>query len=77
MLALPSVAAACSLLRVEAAKGADLIVYFTRFKNEDNTEGKYKKCRLVKQRRDDTKSFFVTPFRQDANVIVHEDDWPR
>lgn len=73
----PSLASAepCSLL--SRAKGSvDLIVYFTKFPAEDETGGKYKKCRLVSKPGPGTKTFRVTPFRRDANVVVHRSNWP-
>lgn len=65
---------ACELTKVAAAKDAKLKVYFTRFPKEDKTGGKYKKCRIVKK---GGTPFFVTPFRQDATVVVHRSNWPR
>lgn len=76
-LAAPSLASACSLFAVPSAAEAELKVYFTRFESEDNTGGKYRKCRILKKREKDSKTFFVTPFRQDANVVVVRENWPR
>ena len=67
-------ALACKLTKVADAKSAELKVYFTRFPKEDTTGGKYKACKIV---RDGGTPFFVTPFRQDATVVVHPDNWPR
>lgn len=64
----------CELTKVGSAKDAKLKVYFTRFPKEDTTDGKYKKCRIVKK---GGTPFFITPFRQDANVVVHRSNWPR
>ncbi len=71
-----SEAAACTLYPVELVKDAKLIVYFTRFKKEDATDGRYKDCTIVRTPQEDTLSFFVTSFRQDANTVVHKDNWP-
>ena len=67
----------CTLYRVESSQNAELLVYFTRFAKEDNTAGQYKKCRVVKKKEPTSKTFFVTPFRRDANVVVLEQNWPR
>ena len=74
LIAVSSPAFACKLTKVAAAKEAELKVYFTRFPKEDTTGGKYKSCKLVK---DGGTRFFVTPFRQDANIVVHTDNWPK
>ena len=74
LMAASGTAFACKLTKVSAAKDAELKVYFTRFPKEDTTGGKYKACKLV---REGGKTFFVTPFRQDANVVVHVDNWPK
>jgi hypothetical protein len=74
LVSVSSTALACKLTKVAAAKDAELKVYFTRFPKEDTTGGKYKACKLVKQ---GGTRFFVTPFRQDANVVVHTDNWPK
>lgn len=68
-------AAPCTLMSVTQGK-AELIVYFTKFVAEDKTEGRYKKCRIVKKPIEGTQTFRVTPFRQDANVVVHKSNWP-
>lgn len=67
---------ACTLLSVKKAEEAKHKVYFTKFTKEDNTGGKYKKCRIVTKAEAGTETFFVTPFRQDATVVVHKDNWP-
>jgi hypothetical protein len=67
-------ALACKLTKVDDVKKAELKVYFTRFPKEDTTNGKYKTCKIV---RDGGTAFFVTPFRQDATVVVHPDNWPK
>jgi hypothetical protein len=79
LLALPDVAAAagCTLLEQPRAEGAKLKVFFTRFAREDTSGGKFKECRLVTRAEAETLRFFVTPFRQDADVVVHADNWPR
>ena len=69
-------AAACTLYRVLAAEQAELRVYFTRFEKEDTTGGKYKDCNIVATPEDDTITYWVTRFRQDANVVVHPSNWP-
>jgi outer membrane lipoprotein-sorting protein len=73
----PVAADACTLMRTTEAKNAELRVYFTKFAKEDKTGGKYKSCRIVRQKESETKMFYVTPFRQDANVVVHRSNWPR
>jgi hypothetical protein len=79
LLAVPDAAAAagCTLLEHPRAEGAKLKVFFTRFAREDTSAGKFKQCRLVTQAEAETVRFFVTPFRQDADVVVHTDNWPR
>lgn len=74
LLLSPALAAACTLMQV--TRGGDLVVYFTKFVEEDKTGGRYKKCKIVTKRRADTKTFRVTPFRQDATVVVHRSNWP-
>jgi len=66
----------CTLLAVTKPEEAQHKVYFTKFLKEDNTGGKYKKCRIVTTREPGTETFFVTPFRQDATIVVHKDNWP-
>jgi hypothetical protein len=73
-VALPAVA--CTLYRVMSAEQAELRVYFTRFEKEDTTGGKYRDCDIVATPRDDTITYWVTRFRQDANVVVHPTNWP-
>jgi hypothetical protein len=74
-LALASAPAiACKLSKSNDPKTAQMKVYFTRFPKEDTSAGKYKACRLVKE---GGTTFFVTPFRQDATVVVHPDNWPK
>jgi hypothetical protein len=69
-------AAPCTLVAVDHAEGAKLKVYFTKFIKEDNSGGKYKACRIVHKAEKDSLTFFVTPFRQDATVVVHKSNWP-
>lgn len=76
-LALPGLASACTLFGVPSAGEAQLKVFFTRFESEDNTGGKYRKCRIVKKRDGGAQTFFITPFRQDANVVVLKENWPK
>lgn len=66
----------CTLLLSPKAETAQHKVYFTKFKKEDNTGGRYKKCRIVTSPEPGTETFFVTPFRQDATLIVHPSNWP-
>jgi len=73
----PAQASRCTLMKVSSADKAELRVYFTRFTKEDSTGGRYKKCRLVKRSNAGTQTFFITPFRKDAGVIVHPSNWPR
>jgi hypothetical protein len=70
-------AASCTLMKVSSQADAKLKVYFTRFSKEDSSKGKYKRCRLVRSAVAGTQTFFVTPFRKDAQVIVHKSNWPR
>lgn len=65
----------CTLVRVDKGK-ADLVVYFTKFREEDKTRGRYKSCKIVSKKRPGSKSFKITPFRQDATVVVHRSNWP-
>jgi hypothetical protein len=76
LLPAPAFAAACTLREVAAADQAKIRVYFTRFQTEDKTGGKYKQCKVVKRATAGEETFFVTPFRQDANLIVHRSNWP-
>jgi outer membrane lipoprotein-sorting protein len=73
----PALASACTLFAAPSAKEAKLKVFFTRFESEDTSGGKYKKCRIVKKKDEKTETFFITPFRQDANVVVHRSNWPK
>ena len=77
VVASPALAAACTLVAVPSVKEAKLRVFFTRFESEDTSGGKYKKCRIVKKPSEKAETFFITPFRQDANVVVHRDNWPK
>ena len=52
-------------------------MYFTKFVEEDATKGKYRQCRIVATKAAGTRTFVVTPFRQDATVVVHRSNWPR
>ncbi|MGF1511373.1 MAG: hypothetical protein ACFB9M_17925 [Myxococcota bacterium] len=74
--AMPSVSEACTLMRVERIEEASHRVYFTRFKREDDSEGRFRACRLVQHPSQDTETYYVTPFRQDSTVIVHPSQWP-
>ncbi len=74
LVGLSSAALACELTKVASAKEAQIKVYFTRFPKEDTSQGKYKACKIVKT---GGTRFFVTPFRQDATVVVHVDNWPK
>lgn len=78
LLVYPSIAGAtgCTLVEVPENAAPKLRVYFTKFPTEDNTAGRYKKCRIVKQPAEGGETFSVTPFRQDANLIVHPSNWP-
>lgn len=58
------------------AEDAALIVYFTRFPSEDKTGGKYRGCKIVSKPEPGATKFFITPFRQDANLVVHKSNWP-
>lgn len=71
-----ALAAECVLYEAPKADGADLRVYFTKFPQEDTSKGAYKGCRIVKKAEAGAKSFFITPFRQDATVVVHRSNWP-
>jgi hypothetical protein len=79
LLMAPTVATAsgCTLIRVSTRDEATFRVYFTRFAQEDKSAGKYKKCRIVKTPVADSKTFLITPFRQDANLIILRSSWPR
>jgi hypothetical protein len=72
-----AIAAPCTLLSVDKPEKAKLRVYFTKFVKEDTTTGKYKACRIVRTAEKDSETFYITPFRQDATVVVHQDNWPR
>lgn len=78
LLSVPAVAGAepCTLRKVDKASEAKLLVYFTRFPTEDKTGGKYKRCRIVRKDEAGTETFFVSPFRQDANLVVLRANWP-
>lgn len=64
-------------MRVTDKGAARLVVFFTKFPGEDKSAGRYKACKLVDKAAPDTETFIVTPFRPDANVIVHPSNWPR
>ena len=68
-------AEACTLMEVSG--DAELVVFFTKFPKEDQTGGRYAKCRLVKKKGPGTKTFRTTPFRPDATVVVHRSNWPK
>lgn len=78
VLAVPALghASPCKLFAVDRADKAQLRVYFTKFIREDNSGGKFKSCKIVRKPEPDTQAFFVTPFRQDATVVVHRSNWP-
>ena len=69
-------AAPCTLMVVSKQTKADLVVYFTKFVEEDRTKGQFRKCRVVRAKNSDTRTYRVTPFRQDASVVVHRKNWP-
>ena len=69
-------ARSCTLIELASAEGAKLKVYFTQFLKEDRSEGRYRTCRRVRRAEPDTIPFFVTPFREDADLVVHRDNWP-
>jgi hypothetical protein len=69
-------AAPCTLHAVDQADQAKIKVYFTKFVQEDNSGGRYKACKIVSRTDKDTITFFITPFRQDATVVVHKSNWP-
>lgn len=73
---IPASATTCTLMRVKSAAKADLKVFFTRFEKEDRTGGRYRRCKLVTAKQDGTRTFLITPFRQDANLIVLRKNWP-
>lgn len=64
-------------MRVDSRDAAQLVVFFTKFPGEDKTDGRYKSCKLVKSKQDGTETFFVTPFRPDAKLVVHPSNWPK
>lgn len=66
----------CLLLEASRVEDAELKVYFTKFPKEDTSSGKYRGCRKVKKAEAGATTFFVTPFRQDATVVVHPSNWP-
>lgn len=77
LLGATATAAPCKLAQVDSADKARLRVYFTKFVQEDNSSGKYKGCKIVPNPDPSAETFFVTPFRQDATVIVHKKtSWP-
>jgi hypothetical protein len=76
LIGFPSVSWACSLMAVAKTEKPSLRVYFTKFLKEDTSGGKYRTCRIVKKPEEGTQTFFVTPFRQDATVVVHPSNWP-
>lgn len=65
----------CTLMEVTAQ--AELVVFFTKFPKEDQTGGRYAKCRRVKKKVVGTITYRVTPFRPDATVVVHPANWPK
>jgi hypothetical protein len=69
-------AAPCSLLAVAKPDQAKHRVYFTKFVKEDTSGGKYKACRIVQKADAGTETFYVTPFRQEATIVVHKSNWP-
>jgi hypothetical protein len=71
-----ALASPCTLHAVYKADKAKIKVYFTKFLQEDNSGGRYKACKIVSRADKDTVTFFITPFRQDATVVVHKSNWP-
>jgi hypothetical protein len=71
-----ALATPCTLVALDKPENAKIKVYFTKFVKEDNSGGKYKACKIVKKPEADSVTFFVTPFRQDATVVVHHSNWP-
>lgn len=68
---------ACLLVEVFDPNGAEHRVYFTNFRREDDSNGRFQSCRLLDEPAPGAQPFFVTKFRQDASVVVHRDNWPR
>lgn len=77
MLPMAATSAACTLYHAREVKEAELVVYFTKFTKEDTTHGRYRRCRISRDKEEGATSFFVTPFRQDANTVVHKSNWPK
>ncbi|MBI2375321.1 MAG: hypothetical protein HYV07_15100 [Deltaproteobacteria bacterium] len=67
--------AECRLRAVDRADSAKIIVFFTKFEKEDTSGGRYRSCRIVTS--GDAETFYVTPFRKGASVVVHESNWPK
>lgn len=66
----------CELYEVDDARDAELVVYFTKFLDQDETDGSFRDCVLVDEPTDTSQAFYVTLFRQDATVVVHPSNWP-
>ena len=66
----------CILREVGAKDDAKHKVFFTKFPKEDTSGGRFKTCKIVKSPAESSETFVITPFRQDATVIVHPSNWP-
>jgi len=79
MLFPSSALAECSLFEVQKIEDADMTVYFTKFPGEDESQGRFVDCVIVDPDEADayTQAFWVSPFRQDADWVVHPSNFPR
>ncbi|MEM1024048.1 MAG: hypothetical protein AAGD10_06195 [Myxococcota bacterium] len=78
-LLLPNTAwAQCTLAEVADIEDADVTIYFTKFPGEDESQGRFADCILIDIQKADesTQTFWISPFRQDADWVVHPSNFP-
>lgn len=67
----------CVLREVDAKDAPKHKVFFTKFEKEDSSGGRFRQCKIVKTPAPNEETFTITPFRQDATVVVFRaTGWP-